>query len=294
MGNIKKMGGFLGKALGTVTGEPIKFIGKKTGKKYIEEIGEGVKQASNNTGHLAGSLAEGAWNTSSGLIHKDEAKREEGLHELKGTATQKAKGIGKTIKQTAVNGKDVLEGAALQDKDQIMKGAKGLGKTLAITTIAVGVADGLDMIGDDGAEAQAATIETRNDALAGETHLETGVAFEAEAVTLPNGDVVEGVFPQFDSTYNFQLESSLYLESDNVQFTEANMALNEQVSANTSLAHQFTGDQLAQIRTGETPDGYTWHHAQHPGELQLVDEQIHAETGHTGGRELWGGGSEYR
>lgn len=292
MGNIKKMGGFLGKALGTVTGEPIKFIGKKFENEYIQEIGEGVKQASNSTGHLAGSLAEGAWNTSSGLINKDEAKHEEGLRELKGTATQTAKGIGNTIKQTAVNGKDVLEGAALQDKNQVMKGLKGIGKTIAVTTIAVGIADGLDIIGDDGA--QAATIETRNDGLAGETHLETGVPFEAEAVTLPNGDVVEGVFPQFDSTYNFQLEPSLYLESDNAQFTAANMALNEQVSADSSLAQQFTGDQLAQIRMGETPDGYTWHHAQHPGELQLVDEQIHADTGHTGGRELWGGGSEYR
>ena len=39
MGNIKKMGGFLGKALGTVTGEPIKFIGKKFENEYIEEIG---------------------------------------------------------------------------------------------------------------------------------------------------------------------------------------------------------------------------------------------------------------
>jgi hypothetical protein len=28
--------------------------------------------------------------------------------------------------------------------------------------------------------------------------------------------------------------------------------------------------------------------------LQLVDEDIHANTGHDGGRELWGGGEEYR
>ncbi|WP_423408368.1 HNH endonuclease [Heyndrickxia sp. MSNUG] len=31
-----------------------------------------------------------------------------------------------------------------------------------------------------------------------------------------------------------------------------------------------------------------------PGVLQLVDRETHASVGHTGGRELWGGGSEYR
>ena len=41
-------------------------------------------------------------------------------------------------------------------------------------------------------------------------------------------------------------------------------------------------------------EGYTWHHNEQPGVLQLVDEETHAETGHTGGREILGGGSEYR
>ncbi|WP_264738038.1 HNH endonuclease [Cytobacillus firmus] len=35
-------------------------------------------------------------------------------------------------------------------------------------------------------------------------------------------------------------------------------------------------------------------HNQHPGVLELVDEETHGATGHTGGRELWGGGNEYR
>ncbi|WP_416135628.1 HNH endonuclease [Bacillus velezensis] len=28
--------------------------------------------------------------------------------------------------------------------------------------------------------------------------------------------------------------------------------------------------------------------------MQLVDADIHGKTGHTGGRNIWGGGSEYR
>ena len=292
MGNIKKVGGFLGKALGTVTGEPIKFIGKKLDNDFIQEVGSGVKSASRRTGQIAGGLAEGTWNTASGMINKDEVKRDEGLNELKDTTVQTAKGFGNALKQTAVNGKDIVEGAFSSDKEQLIKGAKGIGKTVAIATLAVGIADGLDIIGDDGLEAQA--IDTRNDGLVDDVHKETGVAFESEEVTLPTGEIVEGVFPEFDSTYNFQMEPSLYLESDAEQFTQANLALSEQVLADPQLAEQFTNEQLAQISTGETPDGYTWHHSQHPGELQLVDQQIHADTGHTGGRELWGGGSEHR
>ncbi|MEU9744056.1 HNH endonuclease [Micromonospora chersina] len=33
----------------------------------------------------------------------------------------------------------------------------------------------------------------------------------------------------------------------------------------------------------ETPEGYTWHHHQDPGLMQLVEEWTHAKTGHTGG-----------
>ena len=57
---------------------------------------------------------------------------------------------------------------------------------------------------------------------------------------------------------------------------------------------QFTPEQILQIQAGETPDGYVWHHHQEPGRLELVDEGTHAQTGHSGGRFLWGGGSQYR
>ena len=35
-------------------------------------------------------------------------------------------------------------------------------------------------------------------------------------------------------------------------------------------------------------DGYTWHHHQNAGILQLVDEEIHAKTWHHGGYSIWG------
>lgn len=40
----------------------------------------------------------------------------------------------------------------------------------------------------------------------------------------------------------------------------------------------------------ETPAGYTWHHHQDIGRMQLVPSDLHAKTGHTGGASIWGGG----
>lgn len=36
-----------------------------------------------------------------------------------------------------------------------------------------------------------------------------------------------------------------------------------------------------------TPKGYTWHHHQTTGRMQLVETKVHSQTGHTGGFSLW-------
>jgi DNase/tRNase domain of colicin-like bacteriocin len=36
-----------------------------------------------------------------------------------------------------------------------------------------------------------------------------------------------------------------------------------------------------------TPAGYTWHHHQQTGRMQLVEYKTHRMTGHTGGFALW-------
>lgn len=323
MAGIKRTGSFLGKVAGTITGEPIKFIGKKFNSEYIQEIGDGIKKATTNTGVTIGSIAEGTWNAASGLINKDEDKREEGMKELKNTAIQTAKGMGHSIKGTYINGKDVVQGVVTNDKDQLIRGAKGIGKTVAIATLAVGSLDALDVIDVvdldlDGVDnrVQAATIdsdtgvevgdtseigdeqihhiETRNDDLAGEHHPVTGVEFESKVITLPSGEVIEGVFPEFNSEYTISLPESMYLESDDTHFSYANEQLAEAINQNPAIGNEFNDSQRAQIFANETPDGYTWHHSEVPGKLELVDEEIHADTGHDGGRELWGGGSENR
>ncbi|MBC1290944.1 HNH endonuclease [Listeria booriae] len=50
---------------------------------------------------------------------------------------------------------------------------------------------------------------------------------------------------------------------------------------------KFTANQLKDIQNGYTPRGMTWHH-QDRGKMQLVDKAIHQQTGHTGGKAIWG------
>lgn len=137
-------------------------------------------------------------------------------------------------------------------------------------------------------------IHTRNESLEGDRHPITGVPFERKTVEDSDGNEVTGVFPEFDSDFDAQLPEDLYEASDKDQFAECNRQLKEAVEKDPELVKKFTPEQLEQIKNGDTPDGYTWHHNEEKGKMQLVDSDIHAKTGHTGGKTIWGGGNENR
>jgi len=137
-------------------------------------------------------------------------------------------------------------------------------------------------------------FDTRNQTLEGDIHPITGVPFEKKVVEMPNGEQVEGVFPEFPSQFDVKLDESEYLDSDARQFKTAINQLGSELDRNPDLGKKFSPEQIEQIKSGETPDGYVWHHSEQPGILQLVDKDLHDKTGHTGGRSLWGGGSEHR
>jgi filamentous hemagglutinin len=49
-------------------------------------------------------------------------------------------------------------------------------------------------------------------------------------------------------------------------------------------ASKFTPQQLQEIKSGSsTIEGYTWHHHQDTGRMQLVPRDLHRQTGHVGG-----------
>lgn len=137
-------------------------------------------------------------------------------------------------------------------------------------------------------------LQTIRSDLAGKEHSETGIRYEEKVVDLGDGEIYKGVFPEFETPFEVMLDENQYLESDGRQFRHANGELQIAISENPELAGQFNPEQLEQIASGRTPDGYVWHHSETPGVLQLVDKEIHELTRHTGGRAIWGGGQEFR
>lgn len=137
-------------------------------------------------------------------------------------------------------------------------------------------------------------MPSRNQDLEWKKHPDTGVPFVVKVVENSEGELVEVVVPEFDSVFDAQLPEGLLESTDNEQFSECNRQLKEAVQNDPELAAQFTDEQLEQIMNGDTPDGYTWHHDAEKGKMQLVDAKTHAQTGHTGGKAIWGGGNANR
>lgn len=298
MGLFRSIGKGIGTVGGSVIGGTVKVVGKAISSKWqgagewLEEVGDNVQVASKIALDHFGQFIDGAVQGTYGVIKKDDYYKQKGLHDLKDSAGKTMKGISTTLKYTVTNVGTTYKGFTSGDKEQALKGLKNLGKVVAVSSLAIGVVDVID--GADIVEAE--DIKTINDHLDGYEHLETSVPFIEKTMELPNGQVVEGIFPVFDSKFNVIIAEDLYLESDKVHFKLANDTLYQAIQENPSLAHQLELSQtdVQALANGQTPEGYTWHHNEEPGLLQLVDEDIHEQTGHTGGRSLWGGGNEHR
>ena len=135
-------------------------------------------------------------------------------------------------------------------------------------------------------------IPTIDEGMEGKTV--NGVKFAKRVFTL-NGEKVEGVFPVFKSEFECKLPENMYTASDNEQMKYCTKKLAEKIERDPEFAKKFTPRQLEQIRNGEPRiSGLTWHHNEVPGKMQLVNAEDHSAARHTGGRSIWGGGSESR
>lgn len=134
-------------------------------------------------------------------------------------------------------------------------------------------------------------IICRNDNLKDSVHEKTGVPFVEKEIVNSDNEKVIGVFPQFKETVNVQLPESLYQATDKRQFSECNHQLANLIESVPSLKEKFKERQLEQIKNGDTPDGFVWHHNEDIGKMQLVDLKTHMQTGHTGGKSIWGEGN---
>ncbi|WP_217587569.1 HNH endonuclease [Lentibacillus saliphilus] len=119
-------------------------------------------------------------------------------------------------------------------------------------------------------------IAIRNAHLAGKRHPVTKVRFNNKG------------FPIFSSKHHYTMPNT-YLKSPNtVHYRLANGSLRKRFNNSSMFRRQFTKQQQKDIRSGKTPRGYTWHHHQTRGKMQLVKASTHRKTGHTGGRAIWG------
>lgn len=143
-------------------------------------------------------------------------------------------------------------------------------------------------------ESEVTKIKCINEELEGKEHPVSEVKYERKIVDDGEDNKVEGVFPQFEYEFEAVLDKDELKSSDIVQFNRANKQLKEAIASNPDLASKFTPQQLQMIEAGMKPKGFTWHHSEEVGKLQLVDTKTHASTGHTGGQNIWGGGSENR
>lgn len=295
---FRNIGNGVGTVGGKVLGGTIRVAGVVVGTKlkgageWIGEVGDGVESATKIALDNAGQFVDGAVQGAYGVIKKDEHYKQQGLNDLKDSTGRTIKGIGSSLKYTFNNVGTTYKGFTSGNTEEAIRGMKNLGKVAAVTTFAIGI---LDIV--DGADiVEADELETRNGHLGGYEHPDTGVPFAEKAVDLPNGQVVEGVFPVFDSGFSVMIAEDLYTESDDIHFKIANDTLYQAISEDPSIAGKLGLSQadVQGLANGQTPEGFTWHHSEEPGQLQLVDEETHAQTAHTGGRSIWGGGSAYR
>ena len=143
--------------------------------------------------------------------------------------------------------------------------------------------------------ANAARIATINSRYAGKVEPNSGVRY-AEKVINKDGQLLRGVFPEFDSLFNTRLPNNILRARDRDQFRYCMDNLLGEINRNPQLARRFNAEQLEQIRDGFSlyPTGYTWHHNEQAGLMQLVDSVTHDLARHTGGKSIWGGGAALR
>ncbi|MGG5508303.1 MULTISPECIES: HNH endonuclease [unclassified Myroides] len=130
---------------------------------------------------------------------------------------------------------------------------------------------------------------------------------------------VEGLFPNFSNhtLVKIDLPAQYHQQSNKTQFAYATNQLKEQYKMDpkvieTKLIQLNTGKKYSYVVGGVTKEikgkellarqiddlksphgnkifGFTWHHHEDIGKLELVSEQVHNAVSHTGGNLIWSG-----
>lgn len=129
-----------------------------------------------------------------------------------------------------------------------------------------------------------------NEDLVGEYHELTGIKYVEKTITV-DGVEITVVVPEFPCVFECEIPEELWKQGDRTIFKECTEQLKDYLEAHPEIKSNFTEQQLEQIMNGEPYiKGYSWHHSEVPGKMQLVETKIHAQSNHTGGNHIWCGG----
>jgi hypothetical protein len=100
-------------------------------------------------------------------------------------------------------------------------------------------------------------------------------------------------FPIFDdvAVYDTRLPSTVWSQDNSLaHMRAATRDLRAAIQNGRVGPNRFTPEQLDAIEKGQPQiPGYTWHHHQEPGRMQLVPRTLHQDTKHVGGNKMWPG-----
>ena len=125
---------------------------------------------------------------------------------------------------------------------------------------------------------------------------DTGIRYVERTITV-KGVEITVVVPEFPDIFDIDIPPEIWENGDTAIFKYCTERLKEYLDANPEAKANFTSGQLdiiEKICSGEIQNpripGFTWHHSEIPGKMQLVDFKTHFDTRHTGGDFLWCGG----
>lgn len=148
MGVIKDIGTLFGNVAGAVIGVPINIVGEAMDSKFLQDVGEGIYNVSAHTGELLGNVAEGSVETIKGVVNDDNEMQLQGLNKIFDSGVTYVTGMATGVTKIAKDGIDTLDAIIEGDSDKAIKVGKEIVKTVAVGTLAIGVADVIDGIGD--------------------------------------------------------------------------------------------------------------------------------------------------
>jgi hypothetical protein len=273
LGDLAKAGK-IGKWAQTVA-DAVTMIGKNP------ELAKTLEPALKEIRDLVNKIPQSALDALPAGARESLAKMKTQLDEYFGAASA---GVSKLVGNTVIL--DANKGLPFSVGNTSQK----IGDVPQVTTAAGGKKVAKDVDGNDVTVRGPKTFDSKTpNELGGFTYTKDGVSIKYDA----NG------FPVFNSKADIYLDPK-HIKTGNSadHFRASNEALGAALKADPSLAGKLglTENQVRHLTksppSADPPPGFTWHHHQDSGRMQLVSssEHFHFPGGHTGGMALWGGG----